>query len=448
MIIEFKIKNYRSIKEEISLNMEASGAKTKSDHVAEITTKSGKKFRLLKTAVIFGPNASGKSNIIRAFWAFRHLITTSSKNDANDQIPDAEPFELDALTSDQPTEFALNFIGNDMYQYVYSFTIHKYKGILDETLHYYPEKSKQLIFRRRERNIIKTNPDKLYTTSVPKTINPKRLFLSELANSGDIYWEKLRNNLVYGTSAINTAINGMQPMLNYNAIKLFESTDTQSKNIKEMVINLLKFSDLGITDVALKQQEILLKTNAEFDGNEDLYSGKKIEKRFKTYHTFFKDNKAEGVKEFDLINQGSAGSLALLGLSSEIVLALNSNISKVIFIDEIDNSLHPKMCRFLINLFHHPVSNPNNAQLIFATHESALLERNNFRMDQIWITSKDKYGVTDLYSIHDLKIEGLRDDIPFDKWYLSGRFGGLPKINEMDFIYNREKQFSHAKKQY
>jgi hypothetical protein len=88
-------------------------------------------------------------------------------------------------------------------------------------------------------------------------------------------------------------------------------------------------------------------------------------------------------------------------------------------------------------LFNHPKSNPYNSQLIFATHETTLLDRNNFRKDQIWITSKDKFGCTTLYSVHDLEMDGLRDDIPFDKWYLSGKFGGLPKIKELDFIFDR-----------
>lgn len=444
MIIEFKIKNYRSIRDEISLNMEASGTKSKPEHVAEIITKAGKKYRLLKTAVIYGPNASGKSNIIRAFWAFRHLVATSSRNDINDLIPVAEPFELDLVAIDQPSEFYLKFIGADMYQYIYKFSVHKTEGIIEESLFYYPDKSQHLIFRRKGRKIIKFDDALVRHLNINNTVNPKRLLLSELANIGEVYWEKLRNYLIYGTASLNTAINGMQQYLTYNAMKIFDSDDNESRIIKEKVVNLLKLSDLGIKDVAIKEQEVFLKANTDIIDNESIYTGTKKEKRFKIYHTIFEDTKAKGTAEFDLINQGSAGSLALLGLSTEIIMALNSAKGKALFVDEIDNSLHPKMCKFLINLFHHPASNPHNAQLIFATHESTLLERNNFRMDQIWITSKDKYGVTDLYSVHDLDIEGLREDIPFDKWYLSGRFGGLPKINEMDAIYDRLPELTNG----
>jgi len=95
--------------------------------------------------------------------------------------------------------------------------------------------------------------------------------------------------------------------------------------------------------------------------------------------------------------------------------------------------------RAVLIQFIHPMANPYNAQLIFATHETTLLDRNNFRKDQIWLTSKDKFGCTKLYSVYDLDVEGLRDDVPFDKWYMSGKFGGLPKIKDLDFIFDRHE---------
>jgi AAA15 family ATPase/GTPase len=330
MIIEFKIKNYRSIRDEISLNMEASGTKSKSEHVAEITTKAGKKYRLLKTAVIYGPNASGKSNIIRAFWAFKNLIGTSSRNDINDLIHLAEPFQLDPKTIDQPTEFYLKFIGDDMIQYIYKFSVHKTEGILDESLYYYPDKSQHLIFRRKGRKIIKLDDALVKQINIKNTVNPKRLLLSELANNGEVYWEKIRNFLIYGTTSLNTASNGMQSFLTNNAKRVFENQDNDSRMIKEKVINLLKLSDLGIKDVTLKEEEVPLRQNAEIIDNDDIYTSTQKQKRFKIHHTVFEDDKAKGTTEFDLINQGSAGSLALLGLSTEIMIALNSTYGKAL----------------------------------------------------------------------------------------------------------------------
>ena len=115
-----------------------------------------------------------------------------------------------------------------------------------------------------------------------------------------------------------------------------------------------------------------------------------------------------------------------------IVLEALENGGVIIF-DELDNSLHPKLCKFLIRLFNNPISNKTNAQLIFATHEVTLLDKDVFRKDQIWFTEKDRYGNTELFSAKD--VEGLRDNTNFELWYRTGKFGGNPKIKEVEFIF-------------
>ena len=438
MVINFIIKNFRSLKEETLFSMEASGSKGKSDNVAEMETKNGKKFRLLKTAVIYGANASGKSNIIRAYWTFRKLIATSFRYDVNDEIMIVEPFELSPETESQPTEFTLNFIAWDKQQYLYSIAVSKTEGIIEETLKYYPGKTQKLIYRRRGRKIISKNPDFFKNQNDRENINPKRLFLSELGNSGDLFWEELRNYFIVGSIVLNSSANGMMPRMTENAKRIFESNDPGAIAIKNKVIKLVQLSDLGIKDLELIEEEQIVKPDNHVLNDEDVtYSGTRKQKRFKTYHDVYSNNNVSGKKQFDLIQQGSAGTYALVGLSTEILLSLSLPKGRPIWVDEIDNSLHPGLCRFLISLFNHPKTNPYNTQLIFATHETTLLDRNNFRKDQIWITSKDKFGCTKLYSVYDLDMEGLRDDVPFDKWYLSGKFGGLPKIKELDFIFDR-----------
>jgi len=441
MIIDFKIKNYRSIKDETLFSLEASGAKGKSDNVAEIVVKNGKKFRLLKTAVIYGANASGKSNVIRAFWAFRQLIDRSFLYDVNDNVELAEPFELDAESAEQPVEFTLNYIGWDKIQYIYFISISKRDGVLEESLKYYPEKSQKLIYKRTGRKINSTNPD-IFKKHNYTTINPKRLFLSELGNSGEEYWEKMRNYFVIGNMVLNASANGMLVGLTENAKGLFESDMKGMSDIKNKVIKLVQLSDLGIRGLELVEDEEFFKPGI----NNGSYSGSRITKRFKTIHDVYKNHKIVRQQEFDLMNQASTGTIALVGLCTEILLSLNLPEGRPIWIDEIDNSMHPYLCRFLISLFNHPRSNPFNTQLIFATHETTLLDRNNFRKDQIWITSKDKFGCTTLYSVHDIDIEGLRDDVPFDKWYMSGKFGGLPNIKSMDFIFDRDNKLEYEKK--
>jgi len=420
--------------------MEASGSKGKSDNVAEIETKNGKKFRLLKTAVIYGANASGKSNVIRAYWSFRQLIATSFRNDVNDELILAEPFELSPETESEPTEFTLNFIAWDKQQYIYSIAISKIQGIIEETLKYYPEKTQKLIYRRRGRKILTKNQDFFKSKNGVESINPKRLFLSELGNSGDVFWEELRNYFIVGSSVLNSSANGMVHRMTENAKRIFESNEAGAIAIKNKVIKLVQLSDLGIKGLELVEEEQVVKPDTNsLNEQDETYSGIRKQKRFKTYHDVYDNKNVIGKKQFDLIKQGSTGTFALVGLSTEILLSLSLPHGRPIWIDEIDNSLHPYLCRFLISLFNHPKSNPFNAQLIFATHETTLLDRNNFRKDQIWITSKDKFGSTKLYSVYDLDVEGIRDDVPFDKWYMSGKFGGLPKIKELDFIFDRQE---------
>jgi len=440
MIVNFTIKNFRSFKEETVFSLEASGSKGKSDNVAELETKNGKKFRLLKTAVIYGANASGKSNVIRAYWSFRQLIAASFRYDVNDELILAEPFELSPETESEPTEFTINFIAWDKQQYIYSIAISKIEGIIEETLKYYPEKTQKLIYRRRGRKILSKNPDFFKGKNDVESINPKRLFLSELGNSGDVFWEELRNYFIVGSSVLNSSANGMVHRMTENAKRIFESNEAGAIAIKNKVIKLVQLSDLGIKGLELVEEEQVVKpdTNA-LNEQDEIYSGIRKQKRFKTYHDVYANNNVIGKKQFDLIKQGSTGTFALVGLSTEILLSLSLPHGRPIWIDEIDNSLHPYLCRFLISLFNHPKSNPYNAQLIFATHETTLLDRNNFRKDQIWITAKDKFGCTKLYSVYDLDVEGLRDDVPFDKWYMSGKFGGLPKIKELDFIFDRQE---------
>lgn len=441
MIVEFTVKNFRSIKEETSLSLEASGAKGKSDNVIEVETPNGKVFRLLKTAVIYGPNASGKSNIIRAFYTFRYLIAYSFRNDVNDDLNLAEPFELDTESVNEPTEFKLNFIGWDKQQYIYHVAFSKKNGIVEESLKYYPEKYPKTIYKRKGRKVEMINAELIKGRNETDTINPKRLYLSELGNSGDEYWEGLRNYFVIGSNVLNTSINGMFPRLTENAKRIFDSNDEEDIEIKNKVIRLVQLSDLGINGLSLIEEEELMKNpGAAINLADDSYSGVRKIKRFKTRHSVYSNKEYSGEKEFDLIQQGSTGSLAIIGISTEIIMSLCFPNSRPLWIDEIDNSLHPYLCRFIINLFNHPKSNPNNSQLIFATHETTLLDKNNFRKDQIWITVKDKFGCTKLYSVYDLDIEGLRDDIPFDKWYMSGKFGGIPNIKELDFIFERNNE--------
>ena len=150
-----------------------------------------------------------------------------------------------------------------------------------------------------------------------------------------------------------------------------------------------------------------------------------------TKHKLFDgDTELEGVEV--LFDIESYGTRRLYGLGGYILSLMNSGVA--IIIDELNSSFHPLMTEAIIKLFHNPETNPNNAQLIFTTHDTSILRNDLFRRDQVWFTEKDGYGATSLFSLAEFDFKEVRKNVPFDKWYLSGRFGAIPMI--MDFNYN------------
>ena len=157
------------------------------------------------------------------------------------------------------------------------------------------------------------------------------------------------------------------------------------------------------------------------------------ENKLRTFarHKVYSNNEVVDVVDFDFATKESVGTRVLFALGGIILEALEKG--GVVFFDELDNSLHPKLIKFLVRLFNNPITNKKGAQLVFATHEVTLLDKNTFRKDQIWFSQKSKYGCSELYCAKE--IEGLRDDTNFELWYRTGKFGGNPKIKEVEFIF-------------
>ena len=163
-------------------------------------------------------------------------------------------------------------------------------------------------------------------------------------------------------------------------------------------------------------------------------SGKKSVSLRTVHHKFDKKGKKVDLVLFDKQKNESDGTNKIIDLSGPIFdTLLHGN---VLIIDELDAKLHPLITMSIVELFNSPESNPNNAQLIFATHEVTLLDRDLFRTDQIWFVEKNQFGETEFFSAQDF--EGVREDVPFDKWYMAGKFGGLPKIEDIESIFINE----------
>lgn len=434
MIIEFSVTNFRSIKEEQIFSFVAEPSKSKPDNVFEAKIRQGislKEFledekkgeekstfetiRLLKSAVIYGANASGKSNVIKAFEVFQDLCV----NPIGLETKNYNPFKFDERTANEPTHFKLSFIGPFQYKYQYSFSFNK-NEILSEELIYYPLGQARNLFKRvkdteKKNGLIadtfKKGDD---LTDNKASANPKFLFITL---SSILSQDRILLNILYYLKEHFQFFNTM------NAADLekwyYEVGGILSKkpSIQKQLKRLIASVDTKIQGLELEENK-----NIDFDDWN-------IEKAYEPIgiHKMFNSNKTARLH----FKEQSRGTNMLYVLGGKILEQLDKG--GTMFIDEIDTSLHPRLAKFLVLLFQHPKSNPKNAQLIFTTHETTFLDRNLFRREQIWFTEKDEYGQTELYSMQDF--DKVREDTPFEKWYLAGKFGGLPDIKELEFIF-------------
>lgn len=427
MIIEFSVTNFRSIKEEQIFSFVAEASKSKPDNVFDAKIRQGvslKEFlqdeakgaekstfetvRLLKSAVIYGANASGKSNVIKAFEVFQDVCVNFHA-----EIKNYNPFKFDRKTVSEPTLFKLSFIGPFQYKYQYSFSFNKTE-ILSEKLVYYPLGKARNLYSRIKGDGLdtwKTGEDLIvYDIKLRNSILFLNLF--GVVHENPIL-TKIYNYLEEHLQFFNT-MNSADLQKWY-----YEVGDVLAK--KRIIQNQLKRL---IASVDTKIQGLELEENKNID-----FDDWNIEKAYEPIgiHKMFNSNKTAKLH----FKEQSRGTNMLYVLGGKILEQLDKG--GTMFIDEIDTSLHPRLAKFLVLLFQHPKSNPKNAQLIFTTHETTFLDRDLFRREQIWFTEKDEYGQTELYSMQDF--DKVREDTPFEKWYLAGKFGGLPDIKELEFIF-------------
>jgi AAA15 family ATPase/GTPase len=435
MIIDFSVKNFRSLKEENLFTMRADSSTSKSDNTFTVKLKDDNEIKLLKTSVIYGANGSGKSNFIKSLYALRWLITNSMDFKVGKDISCYEPFELDVNTKNDSVSYSITFIIEKIkYDYKIEF---KDNYIVSEILDYYPKGTSANLFKRFGRK----NENKLdfVEVSFGKNLIDKRI--SKKVFDNQLYLSKFGSDEPH--EQLTEIYKYFQDLEVWNAL---DSRDVNelSKEISKKIANpsnnkfnsrlskLIRIADTKIEKLSakeLKKDEFNLPDEIPDEIKNRFFEDNKL--RTFAIHKLYDNKKEVGFTEFDLNKKESRGTKVLFALGGIILEALENG--GVVVFDELDNSLHPKLCKFLIRLFNNSISNPNNAQLIFATHEVTLLDKDVFRKDQIWFTEKDKYGETELYSARD--VEGLRDNTNFELWYRTGKFGGNPKIKEVEFIF-------------
>lgn len=417
--------------------MEVENDKYNLEPTFETTLGDGKAIRLLNSAIVYGPNAAGKSNFIRALFTLRKLVVYSGKLQVGDSIEDYEPFRFDTTSPTKPTSLQMAFIaGKDKVRYRYRVEYDRGE-ITHESLDYFPKGQPANLFTRSNKmvdeegyHVVKTPPENLKDQrGMKKIVLKNQLFLSKFGTDPHAQltpiFKYFKDMEIWNVSE-QSKVNLLKRLLTKELML------PENETLKRRIGKLVKISDTKIEDISIREA-----AEGEFkfpDTFPDTLRRKIIEDnkdRVFARHQVFENGKVVREVEHDM-DEESAGTNILYALGGLILKKLEQG--GLIVFDELDNSLHPKLARFLIKLFNHPNTNPHNAQIICASHEVLLLDKELFRKDQIWITDKNKYGVSEMTRVSDF--EGVREDVPFDKWYMAGKFGGQPTIKELEFIFD------------
>lgn len=426
MIIDFTVSNYRSIKEPITISMLATNFKEHPNFTFD--SMGDGKLKLLRSTVIYGPNASGKSNIIMAIDALQDLIITSTDLKLDDKIDAYDPFVLDADWSNKPTSFDIEFIGPKSIRYRYYIEFDS-NEILKESLVFFPKGQEANLFFRNKGDAIKfgdyyQGPAKIVESQLLKN----NLFLSKAANSNNKF---LADIYLYFRNKLKISRHISHGGVPIASLTTRICIDKNSGIDSESIQQFLRVADTGIESFEIIEDDSFYeKLGLPKDFPNELKEKIMQDTRYQPImkHSIYHGEKRSGTKAFGLENE-SDGTIKLYDLAGKILHVLKNG--EVFIADELNSSLHPHLSSFLVGLFNNPETNPNNAQLIFATHDTSLLNSDLFRRDQIWFTEKDIYGRTSLISVSEFDTKKVRSNIPFDKWYLSGRFGAVPAIGDL-----------------
>ncbi len=409
MLIEFKVENYLSIKDEICLSLECSS----STSILKSNCFEKNKYKLLNSIVIYGANATGKSNLIKAVWFLKAMVQNSQNHKFGDKI-NVEPYKLESKNAKEPSRFEMTFI-LEKKKYIYGFSCTKEK-IVDEYLTETsgPGRPREL-FRRNNTKEFTFNSDIPQQKRIGQETNENQLYLSKIALHNYAPLEEIYNffnkKIVAGSN---------QQWGAYTKQLL-----SQDKDFKSWAIEILKKGDFGgIKDIQseIKERDIQ-QFEFKFGEETSLEKSERGKEKYLDLKFIHKNEKNENIL-FDE-NEESVGTLKTFNMLGPIYDILKNGM--IVFIDEFEINLHPEITRFLVKLFHSD-HNKMQGQIVFTTHDTSLLRGNElFRRDQVYFTEKAPNKNTTLHSLMDYK---LRESIDFQNAYLNGKVGGMPFVDE------------------
>ena len=437
MIIEFKVENFLSFKDLTTLSMVR--AKSFKEHNDTHTVSIDDKLSLLKSAIIYGNNASGKSNLLKAMVFMKWIVLNSFREalvDDTDRKFPLEKFALNAKTETESTFFEVSFFHNNT-KYRYGFEINQNK-IIAEWLHH--TTTKEVYLFKRELQKIEINKS-AFKEGLGKENDVKEnvLFLSVLATFG----KEISSSIVEwfkDLNIVNATYDSGHKKYTIDKLK----TDKDFFNWVLHFVKYLEISSLSTSEEDVNGLEIsFINTSNESQEIANILPSVKNEKTKRdfllSYHRKYDENNLLiDTIPFYFDAQESEGTKKLLYLLGPLYDTLKNG--KVLVIDELDSRLHSHLTLRIIEFFHK--SNVNKAQLICTVHDISLLNKETFRRDQIWFIEKNQFGASEFLSLADFKTDTVRNKSAFDKNYRDGKYGAIPyfdidtKLNQL--LYGKE----------
>lgn len=419
MLIEFRLTNFLSIREQATLSL----VKGKGKELEAMNTfgpEAPATPQLLRTSAIYGANAAGKSNIIKALQVMRGIVLKSASEGQVGAVLPVTPFLLDESSANQPTEFEVIFV-NQGVRYQYGFVATN-ERIIEEWLLAYPKGRPQ---RWIEREYEEQNQSYSWGS------------MDKLSGQKQVWQNATRGNALFLSTAIQLNSHQLRPVFEWFAKILhvaaiggwnpaFSVGLCEKPETKNEIVTFLKTADVAIDGVQLEREK--------FDV--DRLPSDMPETVRKEMLERFRDETIVNVKTAHILGNGtkvlfdmedeSDGTQKIFALAGPWLDTLRNGY--VLVIDELHDNLHPSILRFLVMLFHSQETNPRNAQLVFVTHDTSILSQDVFRRDQIWFCEKSKEQCTSLYPLTDFSprkgVESL------ERGYLSSRYGALPYIKD------------------
>ena len=426
MLIQFNFKNYKSFRDEVSLDLSAARIKEHENHVVDIAND-----KLLKVAAIYGANASGNSNIYDAFEYMTYYVAESFNfGDEKDSrwkkvnnYPEATPFLFDEKSRYNETTFEVFYVDNaensgKIYQYGFSL---KKNEVVEEWMYSKAKTARnnyRTVFYRKKGEELEMNGfSKNHMENIKASLNQETLIVSLGSRLKIPKLKKVRDWFLN-----NDVLDFGNPTENFIRSKVLPEGFVDNKEVQKNVVKYFASFDESIQDFNIEKL-------AQYDEKD---SGKNY--RIDTLHKTTYSQEMSAIP----LTMESSGTLKMFALYPSLKNVLDSG--GTLFIDELNARLHPLLVRNIILTFLSPEINTHNSQLIFTTHDIWQFSNELLRRDEIWLVDKNTDGVSELYSLVDFKDEEgnkVRRDETLSKKYLTGSYGAIPALKPMTMLAGR-----------